>query len=231
MAFRLERKDWWIAGGAGLGLLLLWKGPTIVTDPILAVGGAIKDEVTRGSQLTSSTLGDDGQIVEDPADLRAQIAAVVGRDVTQDAADLARMIRSEGAAEGRARAFVALNDAATHGWSLHFALTYSTNPAAKGRYGEQYTPASLAPGGVASSRRYSTKQDPFEGDLTVAEQAIADYAQGIDDSGGAVKFYDKDSGQAGARSYDDVVALWAKDGLEPFTLPGYPSTFVLFRQA
>ncbi len=229
MRLRLPREDWWLLAGAGAAGLLLWKGPSIVTQAV----SSVQDVVTRGDLLTSSTMGADGVIVETPETLCAAVAATVGRDVTQEACDLARMIRSEGAAAGQIRAHVALNDADAHGWSLHFTLTYSTNPAAKGRYGEQYTPASRAPNGVASSRRYSTAKDPYEGDLTVAEQALADHAAGIDPSGGAVKFLDKASlsVQEGARDYDTIVADWAQEGLQPFTLPGYSDDFVVFRKA
>lgn len=236
---RLSTGDWWLlaAAAVGAGGLLLEEATGGLGSGLLSAGATVAargvlDAVDRGSRLTYSTMGADGVIVEDPADLCAQMGAAVGRAVSQDAADLARMIRSEGAAAGIIRAHVALNDAAAHNWSLHFTLTYSTNPTAKGRYGDQYTPASQAPGGVASSRRYSTAHDPYEGDLTVAEQAIADDANGIDPSGGAVKFLDKASlkVQVGARDYDTIVADWAQDGLAPFTLPGFSSDFVVFRR-
>jgi len=143
------------------------------------------------------------------------------------------MIRSEGAEAGEIRAHVALNDAASLGWDLHTLLTYSTNAGARGSYGDQYTPATSAPGGVKSVRRYSTKQDPYQADVVVASKAITDHAAGIDPSAGGVKFVDKGSlkYQIGASSYETIVAKWGADGLQPFTLPGYSDDFVVFRKA
>jgi len=214
----MRRDDWLLWGGvATLGAVAFWKRRLIV------------DVTTRGKLLTHAPAGANGVVPARPRDLVASASAAIGRGVSQDAYDLARMIRSEGAAEGRVRAHVALNDATAHGWSLHFALTYSTNPKANGYYGEQHTPALRAPDGVSSSRRYSTAHDPYEGDLELAEQVLAEHAAGVDPSQGATKFYDVDSGQEGAASYDQVVAAWAP--LQPFNVPGYPDSFVIFRRA
>ncbi len=203
----------------------------------------IMDTITRGKRLTYTTTGhadadgtwiNDGIIPDDPAELAAQAGAVMGRDLPQELYDLARMLRSEkGNDDGRLRVHVALNDAAAHNWSTHFTITYSTNASAKGWYGEQFTPADRAPGGVKSVRRYSTARDPYEGDIAIVEQVLLERAQGIDPTGGAEKFVDRSSlgAQEGSSSYDDIVARWASEGLQPFTVPGYSDDFVVFRRA
>lgn len=199
------------------------------------------DTIIRGKRLTYTSLGADGQIPDDPADLVDQAAQILGRDLPQELYDLARMKRSEqGKDDGRLRVHVALNDAAEHNWSTHFAITYSTNPAAKGRYGEQFTPAERAPGGVKSVRRYSTATDPYEGDVGMVERVLLERAQGLDPTSadgrvgaGAVKFVDRSSlggVQEGSSSYDQIVARWAGEGLRPFTVPGYSADLVVFRR-
>lgn len=219
--------------------LLIWGGVALLVGVAIwkkdTIQAVIMDTITRGKRLTYTDLGDDGQIPDDPADLAAQAADVLGRDsLPQDVYDLARMARSEkGNDDGSLRVHIAINDAESHNWSTHFTVTYSTNATAKGRYGEQFTPADRAPGGVSSTRRYSTAQDPYEGDVTIVEQVLLQRAQGIDPTGGAVKFVDRAalSSQEGARSYDAIVASWAQEGLHPFNVPGYPDDFVVFRKA
>lgn len=213
--------------GTGLGLLALvvWKREEIVN--------VAKDLITRGTRLTTAEAGDNGLVMIAPEQLRTLASVVMGREIAQEVYDLARMIRSEGAAAGNIRAHVALNDAADLSWTLHQLLTYSTNTFVRGWYGEQFTPAARAPGEVKSVRRYATSKDPHAGDVLTAELAIAEHAQGVDPSGGAVKFVDKASlgSQEGARSYEDIVAAWGADGLRPFTLPGYSADLVVFRRA
>ncbi len=227
---RTEELIFWASVGL-LGGVAVWQRNTIM------------DTITRGKRLTYTELGDDGLIPEDPAELVDQAADVLGRDLPQELYDLARMKRSEQGQndDGRLRVHVALNDAAEHNWSTHFAITYSTNAAAKGRYGEQFTPAERAPGGVKSVRRYATSKDPYEGDVGIVERVLLERAQGLDPTsangqvgGGAVKFVDRSSlggVQEGSSSYDAIVARWAAEGLEPFTVPGYPADLVVFRRA
>jgi hypothetical protein len=215
-------------GGLALVALALWKGKELAT----AVTDAVVDVVKRGKRLTFAGMGFDGVVPINPATLCAAASAVLGREVSQAAYDMARMIRSEGAAAGRVRAHVALNDAAELGWSLHSLLTYSTSSRTKGMYGEQSTPASRAPGGIKSTRRYSTAADPYEGDVQVAEQAMAEHAMGVDPTSGAVKFVDKASlsVQEGARTYESIVASWGGEGLRPFNVYGYSDDLVVFRR-
>lgn len=223
--------------------LLLWASIGVLGGVAVWQRKGIMDTITRGKRLTYTTLSPDGVVPVDPAELAAQAGEVLGRDLPQELYDLARMKRSEQGKndDGRIRVHVALNDAAEHNWSTHFAITYSTNPAAKGRYGEQFTPADRAPGGVKSVRRYATTHDPYEGDIAIVERVLLERAQGLDPTsadgrmgGGAVKFVDRSSlggVQEGSSGYDEIVARWAAEGLQPFNVPGYPDDLVVFRRA
>jgi len=222
--------------------LLFWAGIGVLGGVAVWQRRTIVDTITRGKRLTYTTLGADGVIPDDPAELAAQAGDVLGRDMPQELYDLARMKRSEqGSDDGRLRVHVALNDAAAHNWSTHFAITYSTNAAAKGMYGEQFTSAERAPGGVKSVRRYATTHDPYEGDIAIVESVLLERAQGIDPTsadgrvgGGAVKFVDRSSlggVQEGSSTYDDIVERSAAEGLQPFNVPGYPADLVVFRKA
>jgi hypothetical protein len=57
---------------------------------------------------------------------------------------------------------------------------------------------------------------------------MAEHAAGNDVTGGALKFVDRDA--FGPGKYDATVTAWARDGLEPYTLPGLPSDQVFFRR-
>lgn len=223
--------DLYLMGAAGLGLVALaaWKGEEITN----AVVDTVTDVVSRGTRLTHAAPGPDGVVPIRPDALRLTAAGVLGYDLVQDAYDLARMIRSEGASAGILRAHVALNDADDLGWTVHGTITYSTNPAANGWFGEQFTSAARAPNGVKSSRRYATTKDPYAGDVEIAQQAMLEHVQGIDPTGGAVKFVDKSSMggvQAGSGSYADLVERWAAERLQPFNVPGYSDDLVVFRR-
>ena len=214
--------DLWLWGGLlALGGLAFWQRETIM------------DTISRGKRLTYTELGPDGVIPDDPDDLADAAGAAIGRGVPLELYSLARMKRSEqGNDDGRLRVHVALNDAAAHNWSTQFTITYSTNAGARGLYGEQFTPAARAPGRVKSVRRYSTARDPYEGDLLIVERVLLERVQGLDPTGGAVKFVDRSSMgvQEGSGSFDELVASWAKEGLRPFTVPGYPDDLVVFRR-
>lgn len=228
--YQVTRNEELLLGGLGLALVAYWQRRTIMT--------TIVDPITRGKRLSYTTVGVDGVVPDSPEDLADQAGQVLGRDVPQELYDLARMVRSEGAEAGRLRVHVALNDAAEHNWSAHFVTTYSTNPHAAGKYGEQFTPASRAPGGVRSVRRYSTARDPYEGDLLLVERVLLERAEGIDPTDvdgsgiGGVKFIDRDSlgSQDGADSYEAIAASWGNEGLRPFNVPGYPDELVVFRR-
>lgn len=229
---RDEELAWWAAGAAAV-LAVIWKGRVIVD--------AATDVINRGAQLTSAPLGDDGVVIGTPDDLAAEASGVMGRMIHPDVYSGARMIRSEGAAAGLLRAHVALNDAAALGWTMRRLITYAIvshskpaqlHPAADGLYGEQFVPSDRAPGGVPISRRYTSSKDPHAGDVLTFEQAVAEQAQGIDPTGGAVKFVDRSSLgiQIGSSRYDDLVARWGKEGLAPFTVDGWSDDFVVFRR-
>lgn len=212
------------------------------------------DVFTRGSKVTSSTMGPDGVIVEDPMSLIGVASVATGGRASADVYCLARMIRSEGADQGEIRGHVALNDLRSLGWqSLQYLLTYSTAAWALGRFGKQYSAKYLGQDGeetwVKSEaqlddngkptildkqvRRYSTSRDPYDGDISMALKVINDHAMGVDPTGGAVKFLDRSalSSQEGARSYDTIAMQWMGEGLVPYTLPQYGSDLVLFRKA
>lgn len=209
-----------------------WAGVLTVVGLALWQRKAIVDVVTRGKRLTWSGVDETGIVPLTPSFLRDSAELELGRGVDQVVYDLARMIRSEGAAAGRVRAHVAINDARELGWDLHRLLTYSTNRDALGWYGEQFTPADRAPMGIKSVRRYSTARDPYEGDIDQAERVILERAQGIDPTDGGVKFVDKSSMgvQEGSASFPELVARWAKDGLVPASVPGYSADLVVFRR-
>lgn len=180
----------------------------------------VTDLVVRGARLTTTELDAAGNIAADPHDLALAAAAVVGVDVSDDEYAAARMVRSE---EPRQTDFVKrclvqtlINDANHLGWSLVHTLTFDRHAAGSGHFGHQ------------SGRRYSTKDDPYDGDLAVAKQAIADHHGGVDDTNGARKFVNKWSFGPTGNTYDGIVASWAGEGLHPFTIDGVPSHIVFF---
>lgn len=219
-----------------------------------AIVGGVKDVFTKGSRLTYGVMDSRGIVITSPDALLNALETRLGYVVDQDVQALARMIRSEGAAEGNARAHVALNDLARLQMaSLFDLLTYSTASWSRGWFGKQASFKYRAKDGgetwnradaaVDSEghftildkqvRRYSTAQDPYDGDIATARQAIAEHAAGIDPTGGAVKFLDKSGlrAQEGAGSYAGILAKWGEEGLVAFTLPELGDDFVLFRRA
>jgi hypothetical protein len=175
-----------------------------------AVNAAL-DLTRRGRKLTSSTLVN-GTVQETPADLAGKASAVVGRTVSVEAYALARMIRSEAGSQNGthkiAVAWVARNDARSHGWSLLFTLSYDRNDKGGKLFGTQ------------AGGRYSTARDPYEDDLKVAEAVLSGDAD--DPTGGAVKFVHISAFgvQAGTRTYEAVASEWARDGLSPSKVEG-----------
>ena len=184
---------------AGAGTYVL-----IARDETQTIKGTVSDVFTRGSKVTSSTMGSNGVIIEDPLSL-VGVASVMVPGTDADRYSLARMIRSEGADQGEIRGHVALNDLADLGW-------------AKGRYGQQH---SIDGDGNGQTRRYSTSKDPYEGDLAMAAKVINDHQYGIDPTGGAVKFTDG----------IPVIQAWLDDGLVAYTLPQYGDDLLLYRKA
>lgn len=202
---------------------LLWLG---IGGAALLLGGGAAIALS-GPRVSSSTTDDDGQIAESPDELLAQAIATMGRPVSMDAYALARMAQSEGSAAARPRMLVALNDGAAEGWDALTTVTFSTAPGRTGTFGPQFV---RSPRVV---RRYATTKDPARAIVELAEQVIADWSAGNDETGGAVKFADRSSFgvQEGTGSFDDTVAAWAKERLTPSNVPGYSSDFFVFRRA
>jgi hypothetical protein len=230
---RLTEKE--ILAGGVLGLLAAWglasgKGRQLIAEGI--------DLTTRGKLVTNGFFIEALGIVTNPAAdlLRDARAALGDPKLTMDEYALARMIRSEGATQGEVRAHVALNDLKSFRFAsdLYELLTYSTDPNRRGYFGMQYSPAAPASGfPAANKRRYSTKRDPYEVDIRVARNVIADRKAGIDKARGATKFIDKSAMgvQKGTVSFAQKDAEWKAGGYQSFTLPEFGDDFVLYRRA
>ena len=183
---------------------------------LLGGGAAVVTAVQRGKKLTSSTLGPNGIIVEDPAAL----AKAAG--LSMDANAVARMLRSEGgggsATEKAARAWVARNDAKAFK-SVFDCLTFRRD-FGRGRFGEQ----------GAGRGRYATSKDPYEDDAHIAVEVLAGRIP--DPTRGATKFVDKSAfgKQPGTRTYEAVAAEWGREGYVPASVPGVDPDFVVFRK-
>lgn len=180
-----------------------------------AVTAAV-DFTSRGRRLsTSPALNDAGQVDTDPYDLRIEAEQILGRHIEEDAYAVARMLRSEGGGgspeEKQARAWVARNDAAKHGWSMLYTIAGPDR-----LFGRQ------------RGWRYASGQDPYENDLAVAE-AVMD-GRLLDNTGGAEKFVDIGSfgAQEGTGSYEATLAQWRSEGLSPRTVPGTATDFRVF---
>lgn len=181
----------------------------------------LMDVVQRGRRLTTCTVVD-GVVQESPAELAAAAAAVVGRDVSEDALALALMARAEGGSGGQIskvyRCHVAINQARALGWSVVEVITYHQTPSRARRFGAQ------------TSGRFASGRDCWESDLQAGEYALAQRARGEDPTGGAVNFVDVGGFgvQEGTGSFESVVEKWAADGKVPGTLPDAPSGLVFF---
>jgi hypothetical protein len=235
--------------GEGTLTMPPWYKDPIVLLSAAAVGGSIlffggakelanvtTDVFTRGNHVTYGTLDPTlGIVLESPSNLRDAAGQRMGIVLDDNAYALARMIRSEGAAEGLLRAHVAMNDAATFPYAsdLFGLLTFSNDPQRRGVYGAQWSPAVPPNYPKANARRYATSKDPYEGDVNMAIAAIAERANGVDRADGAVKFIDKSSMgvQLGSKSFEEIDAAWQGDGLIPFTLADYGPDLVLYKKA
>jgi hypothetical protein len=210
-----------------------WKKIIVIVALLLAItaGGIygvpiVIDLVGRGVKLSETNViegpddPDDLTIEDDPDKLTYDAGEILGRPVTKDAYSAARMVRSE---EPDANDFtkeclvhVAINDARRKGVSLFRILTLSSNPARTGYYGKQ------------TSRRYSTRSDPYERDLQLAEKAIAEHGA-HDPTAGAWKFYHKQLRDlVNVASYETVVEDWGREGARPFTIDGTAARLVFF---
>jgi hypothetical protein len=208
-----------MTGGAAFWLVAIVVAVCMVTGTNPA--NSILDVVQRGPRLTTSTVID-GVVQESPAELAAAAAAVVGRDVSEDAIALALMCRAEGGSGGQIskvyRCHVAINQAHALGWSVVEVITYHQTPARARRFGEQI------------SGRFASGRDCWKCDLDAAEYALGQRDRGEDPTAGATNFVDVGGfgAQIGTSSFDAVVQKWAADGKVPGTLPDAPSGLVFF---
>lgn len=217
-------------GGALLLGLAIWQGPTIVAGAVVGAGYVL-NTFTRGNKLYDSTVDDAGVVTDDPEVLRDQAEAVLGYTADLDTLALATMGRSEGVDGMEARMHVALNDLADlqrqYGRGVYSSpaalMLHSKVAAANGHFSEQYL-----------GKRYSTVRAPYEGDYHLAEKVINDNAAGMDPTGGAIKFVDKDAfaSQRGAtQTYEEKAAEWAAAGLVASSVDGASDNLVVFRRA
>jgi len=221
------KREWLMVGG-GVGLaVLVWRYRSLAAPVAIAAGYAV-NTFSRGQRLTHTSADADGVIQDDPAALVAAASAVMGRPISAQAYALARMGRSEGVDGMEHRMHVALNDLAelrarypgTYP-DLEQLMIHSKNPISDGRFSKQ-----------GLGKRYATTRDPYQGDYELALRVITDHGSGIDPTGGAVKFVDKDSFgvQEGTSSYASLIARWAGEGLEPSNVEGASDNFVVFRR-
>ena len=183
-----------------------------------SAGAAVVDVVARGRRLTSETVAG-GVVQESVDDLVAQAAAVLGRDVDADALALALMCRAEEGEAGQitkvALCHVVCNQADTLGWSPLKLVQYHKSGA---HFGAQ------SGGRVASGR------DCYENDLAAAELALDQRAAGLDSTGGATNFVNRDAFgvQEGSSTFDDWDAEMRGEGKVGGTLPGTSSALVFY---
>lgn len=223
----LSQRQWILLGGSALvaGFVEWYWGAGPVAGAQI-VAGYVANTFTRGQHLTSSTLTD-GVVVETPAELEAAAANVLGFVPDSDAYALARMGRSEGVDGMAFRMHVALND--LDNLRAHYPSTYPTVAALM-----THSKVARADGHFSAQnlgKRYSTARDPYEFDYALAQQVQQEHDQGIDPTGGAAHFVDKDGPLYVDHvrvSFDDYVAARAKEGLTPTTLDGATENFVVF---
>jgi hypothetical protein len=181
-----------------------------------AAVSTVRDYVTRGARLTTSTITD-GVVDQSIAQLVQDASSTVGRAIPVDTYSVARMLRSEygsgPVAAKIAMAWVARNDAAELGRSVTATINAGTR-------------AGVAYGAQAGGGRYSTAHDPYENDLAIAEAVMT--GDEADPTGGAVKFVHK-SGFATSSGYDDTVTKWAAEGLSPVEKDGWGQLVVFVR--
>jgi len=176
----MERRTLYVVGGGlALGLAAFWyvnrEEPGTLLEQLAATA---RNWITRGRRLTRTTLDENNDVPDAPADLAAEAGSEMGRPVSLEAYALARMLASEeskaSATTKAAIAWVAVNEARRRGTSVSGLLLRDNGPG-NGRFGEQ------------RGRYASTRTDPYEGDLQVAEAVLSGEVGDI--TGGAVHFY------------------------------------------
>lgn len=175
---------------------------------------------SKGARLNHTSLNVDGYIPDDPAELIAEASSIIGADVSPDIYALARSGRSEGKNGMEARMHVFMTQADQAGMSV-LALTVRQPGSVKDGYF-----------GTQRGRRWASSQDPYEGDVALANKVYSDHRNGVDPTGGASRFVDKSAfgKQEGTRTYAEVEASWAQEGYQPFPYADASSDFVLFRK-
>lgn len=167
-----------------------------------------------------SGLNAQGYIPEDPYALLNEARAIMGYDIEQDVYALARSGRSEGRNGMEARMHVMMTQAEESGMTVWARTVSEPGNPSNGYFGEQ------------RGRRWASTEDPYEGDIKLAEEVYVQHNNGIDPTGGAGRFADKSSfgKQAGTRTYATVLAEWADEGYYAYYFPDASHDFVLFRR-
>lgn len=208
-----------LAAVAGGGVAFYFRpSPSVVAAPVYLMAYFTG---IRGRRLTTSTLDTNGDIVETPTDLAAAASAFLGRDVSVSAYALARNIHSEEASSSQATqaaiAWVAMN---VSGGDIVGLLTRDKNAHGVGRFG------------VQTGRWASTKSDPYEGDLEVAEAVLSGTYP--DPTNGAVHYFRPtlqdilfNQGKV-TKTADQIETSWGGDG---YTVPGVDSGLTFFQAA
>lgn len=193
--------------------------PFTLFENIDAAANLLTSVVTGNRRLTVAKLNEAGVVLDDPADLVARAAAVVGREVDADSYSLARALRSESGGDESDtaklyRAHVLINLASSRGLTLTQLALAHTNPNRDGRYGRQI-------GGA-----FATTQDPYVRELELAEKARSE----SDSTGGAIQFSDQLAFgiQAGTTDWRSHVAQRESEGKAGGILPGAPTTLVFW---
>ena len=207
----MSKWPWWVWTLIILGIVVL--APT--------AGRFVLNVVTRGKRLTWTDVDDNGDMPDDPDALADAAANQVNYKVETDEYALARMFASEGESEYNqatkvAIGWVAVNAARSRGLSVTQLLTNDVNAHGQGKFGEQ------------KGRWASTRFDPYEGDLTIAQAVLQGNVP--DPTNGAVHYYEptlQDKLFALAKVKSDADAIdnaWAQEtGNDGFYLDGLSS--------
>lgn len=222
----LSTRQWAILGASAAAGYVLARYRSVVA-PASILGGYVSNVFARGSVLSSSTLSS-GVVQEDPQALIDEASGVLGFTADPDTFALAKMGRSEGVDGMEGRMHVALNDLAslqaTYGTGVYSSILalmiHSKNQAAEGHFSIQKL-----------GKRYSTAADPYVGDYQLAQKVQQDHASGIDPTGGATHFVDKDGDlyvNHQLVDYDTYAANMATQGFTAQSYPGASDNFVIF---
>jgi len=177
------------------GLLLV-----LVLLVLLFVGGPVVDRIVNGARVgPATTLGDDGLVDADPA----QLASAAGLDL--ETYSLARALASEHGQDAdvycEAVAWAIRNKAIERNTTIFDLVTNGAGTAGDGRYGEQKA--------AAGTKYCSTKVDPSERHVRIAA-AVSSADQALDPTGGATHFYSPRAQDALEQKAEDGDSRYAK---------------------